>query len=321
MRSLVIEMITSKFIMGLNNDRLRSRSIERGAASAKTLEECYRIIKDVEKSIIDERKQRLMQQEVWKSQGFDRILEAPHQVSEVLEESAQQTFYNTEHNHTRLSFPQIITLDLQVKENRIIKFERSRQGLAILNENPWREHNQQPPNIQTTGGRYQGPAYNGENPWKGEASWYPRARDFDIRRRERYEKAKLPVPYLNDDLKQSDEIEEMSFDELIAMESALGSSDRDANVVDGTLDRYLLDEPMTENLTSLTYCEEGKCEKCREEDVPTEAQILFSAHVVERDSAKRPRTHHNIINDEDIEPLPKQSVGLDEFGSYHGKNR
>ncbi|POS82330.1 hypothetical protein EPUL_005215, partial [Erysiphe pulchra] len=42
---------------------------------------------------------------------------------------------------------------------------------------------------------------------------------------------------------------------------------------------------------------------------------------VERDSAKRPRTHHNIINDEDIEPLPKQSVGLDEFGSYHGKNR
>ncbi|POS81693.1 hypothetical protein EPUL_006707, partial [Erysiphe pulchra] len=145
--------------------------------------------------------------------------------------------------------------------------------------------------------------------------------DFDIRRRERCEKVKLPVPYLNDDLKQTDEIEDMSFDELIAMEGALGSSDRDANVVDGTLDRYLLDEPMTENLKSLTYCEEGKCERCREEDVPTEAQILFSAHVVERDNAKRPRTHHCIINDEDIEPLPKQSVGLDEFGSYNGKNR
>lgn len=43
--------------------------------------------------------------------------------------------------------------------------------------------------------------------------------------------------------------------------------------------------------------------------------------MVERDSAKRPRTHHNIINDKDIEPRPKESVGLDEFGSYNGKNR
>lgn len=56
MRSLVIEMKTSKFITGLNDDRLRARSIERGAASAKTLEECFRIIKNVENSMIDERK-------------------------------------------------------------------------------------------------------------------------------------------------------------------------------------------------------------------------------------------------------------------------
>ncbi|RKF55039.1 hypothetical protein OnM2_092021 [Erysiphe neolycopersici] len=441
MRSLVIEMITSKFITGLNNDRLRTRSIERGAASAKTLEECFRIIKDVERSIIDERKQMLLQQEAWKSEGFDRILEAPNQVSEVLEDFAQQTFYNNERNHTRFPLPHrtrpvlnsrfagqrkldhkseertIRTLPAPSYFNNNDQFERSGQGLGILNENPWRGHNQQPLNIQTTGGRYQGPAYNGENPWKGEASWYPRTGDrkgknkveeinhqsshpmvngtmhyrnvcwrcgngpnadsprhdsrqcqypplqnwesevlrskhqerkeileikgsqignmshdskkpvtnqvvdFDMRRRERYEKAKLPVPYLNDDWKQSDEIEEMSFDELIAMESALGNSDRDANVVDGPLDRYLLDEPMTENLKPLTYFEEGKCEKCREDYVPTEAQILFSAHVVERDSAKRPRTHHNIINDEDIDPLPKQSVGLDEFGSSNGKNR
>ncbi|KHJ31354.1 hypothetical protein EV44_g3430 [Erysiphe necator] len=61
MRSLVIEMITSKFLTGLNDDRLRARSIERGAASAKTLEESFRIIKNVEKSMIDERKQMLLQ--------------------------------------------------------------------------------------------------------------------------------------------------------------------------------------------------------------------------------------------------------------------
>lgn len=52
----MIEMKTSKFITGLNDDRLRARSIERGAASAKTLEECFRIIKNVENSMIDERK-------------------------------------------------------------------------------------------------------------------------------------------------------------------------------------------------------------------------------------------------------------------------
>ncbi|KHJ32350.1 hypothetical protein EV44_g3423 [Erysiphe necator] len=144
--------------------------------------------------------------------------------------------------------------------------------------------------------------------------------DVDLRR-ERYEKANLTVPYLNNDWQQSDEIEEMSFNELIAMESASGGSKTHVNVVDGPLDEYLLDEPLAEELTSTTYCKKGKYEKCKEEDLLTEAQILFSAHVVERDNAKRPRTHHNIINDEDIEPRPKESVGVDEFALYQGKNR
>ncbi|KAI6250427.1 hypothetical protein HI914_01826, partial [Erysiphe necator] len=96
MRSLVIEMITSKFLTGLNDDRLRARSIERGAASAKALEESFRIIKNVEKSMIDERKQMLLQ----KKPGNlgDSI------VSEILEEFAQQTYYNTEHSQTVASY-------------------------------------------------------------------------------------------------------------------------------------------------------------------------------------------------------------------------
>ncbi|RKF64313.1 hypothetical protein OnM2_019103 [Erysiphe neolycopersici] len=101
----------------------------------------------------------------------------------------------------------------------------------------------------------------------------------------------------------------MSFDELIAMGGASGGSKRHWT---GPLDEYLLDESLTEELTSTTYCKKGKLEKFK---------ILFSAQVDERDNAKRPRTHHNIINDEDIDPLPNESVVVDEFASYHGKNR
>ncbi|KAI1001569.1 hypothetical protein K3495_g6632 [Podosphaera aphanis] len=52
---------------------------------------------------------------------------------------------------------------------------------------------------------------------------------------------------------------------------------------------------------------------------PTEAEILFSAHVVDRNNVKRPRTHHKIINDEDIEPLQDPALNPDEFTPYNNK--
>ncbi|KAI0991049.1 hypothetical protein K3495_g17138, partial [Podosphaera aphanis] len=41
MRSLLTELLASRFLAGLADGALRSRSIERGAASAKTLDECF----------------------------------------------------------------------------------------------------------------------------------------------------------------------------------------------------------------------------------------------------------------------------------------
>ncbi|KAI1006900.1 hypothetical protein K3495_g1325 [Podosphaera aphanis] len=96
MRSCLIGMVTSKFLAGLYDGVLRRRSIERGAASAKTLEECSLIIWNVESSIIDERKQLLLQRESWKSQGFDEIMKSPNRVNEVLGDFARRYHYQPE---------------------------------------------------------------------------------------------------------------------------------------------------------------------------------------------------------------------------------
>lgn len=179
MRSLLTELLASRFLVDLADGALRSRSIERGAASARTLDKCFNIIRNVESFMIDEKKQLLLQLENWKSQSFDRILMAPNKVKEVLNEFAQK------YEHPSRGNPNILgdSNSVAFAEHKAWQLGQSKPPLRALpapvnhsinyhSENPWRESNRNDP-LEQNVGRYRGPEYQGENPWKGESSWYP----------------------------------------------------------------------------------------------------------------------------------------------------
>ncbi|KAF5178074.1 Zinc finger, CCHC-type [Thalictrum thalictroides] len=145
--------------------------------------------------------------------------------------------------------------------------------------------------------------------------------EIELRKRQRYERAQLPQPYIYSKLDQVHEssVEEMSIEELIALEMSLNKDKEFVNVIEGDIDEYLLDEPIAFSPQhSLQYG--NNKERIIDDKVPlSEAEVLFSAHVVERENAKRPRHHHHIINDEDIEPLPKTGLSPDEVYSNRVK--
>ncbi|KAI1002427.1 hypothetical protein K3495_g5775 [Podosphaera aphanis] len=136
--------------------------------------------------------------------------------------------------------------------------------------------------------------------------------EIEERRKQRYEDAQLPQPYQMNNMQEPDEVEEMDIEDLIALDRG-----NFIQVVDGTLDEYLLDDSVIEDPYEISHCQIGKDKKG--DASPTKAEILFSAHLVDRNNVKRPRTHHKIINDEDIEPLQNPALNPDEFTPYNNK--
>ncbi|RKF78714.1 hypothetical protein GcM3_061022 [Golovinomyces cichoracearum] len=295
--------------------------------------------------MIDERKQYLLQEENWTPRGFEQIMAAPNRVGKIINYFINLRFANQQFNSAGRPFFKALR----------------KQSMLSPKMPPPGPNSDNRKNLQTSNHTYQGPQYRGENPLKSESSWYPRtgcdrgkqepmradpkfdregkeidesiipqssysnhpivngsmefqnvclrcdmapiqiAQDIYIRRRKKFEKANLPEPFLNNDWPQSDEVEEISIEELIAIERASSIGKRCVDVVDGPLD--------------------GNCNKFNKEDVPNVSEKLFSVHLVERDGIKRTRTHHDIINGEDIEPLPEEPMGRYEFPSNRGKNR
>ncbi|RKF54689.1 hypothetical protein OnM2_095041, partial [Erysiphe neolycopersici] len=444
MRSAVIDMTLNKVLAGLSDDCLRHKSNERGAATSKTLEECFRIIKDARRSMVSERNQFFLQQESWKSRGFDRIMEAPNQVARVLQDYRNQGFsssYSTRHlpiDQTTVKVPgtegrNYLTQNSRfqgLQDAKVLRdqdqsqfissnYQQSMQGnyhdliihireldtKGLHKMSSW--HSKTGKNIGRQGHMEASPIFdkkgkgrdnnvthqppysthsmvsgtmeyrnvcwkcgNGPNAdgprhdsrqcigpvlenWETEilkskhhernervfggevkerqTETFPQdptqpstdaVTEIELRRRQRYERAQLPQPYIYSKVDQVHEssVEEMSIEELIALEMSLNKDKEFVNVIEGDIDEYLLDEPIAFSPQhSLQYG--NNKERIIDDKVPlSEAEVLFSAHVMERENAKRPRHHHHIINDEDIEPLPKRGLSPDEVYSNRVKS-
>ncbi|KHJ34153.1 hypothetical protein EV44_g1958 [Erysiphe necator] len=144
--------------------------------------------------------------------------------------------------------------------------------------------------------------------------------EIEQRKKHRYEAAGLPQPYIEErTMPRNNGVEEMSVEELIALDKITGQNENKVNAVDESLDEYLLDEPLEVETSKTSFPRNTTTTEKTKERSPTESEILLSAHVIDRDNTKRPRTHHDILNDEDIEPLPKVSSIQDEFTQFRGR--
>ncbi|KAI0992425.1 hypothetical protein K3495_g15760, partial [Podosphaera aphanis] len=141
--------------------------------------------------------------------------------------------------------------------------------------------------------------------------------EIERRREERYQKAQLPDPYKQTRFANQSRtnIEEINFEELSEMEEGSIQSEASlyqTNVVDCDIDEYLLDEQLTSGHRNIQTSKTRKGEtKFRNE--PSEAEILLSAHVVDRRNAKRPRLYDDILNEEDIDPISRKPSNSDAF--------
>ncbi|KAI0993611.1 hypothetical protein K3495_g14573, partial [Podosphaera aphanis] len=181
--SVVTEMTVSQFVSGLHDDQLRSRVTERGAASENNLEGCFKVIRDCWRSMIDEKRQNLLQQESWKSRGFERIMASPNHMDQVLKEYVSQGYGTQRTNRYRSPFgnpSQANSMHRPYNHDNPIQEPKPHQllpskslpaPLAVSLNNQILPNNQ---NHIKPEPRYQGPEYRGENPWRGESSWRPR---------------------------------------------------------------------------------------------------------------------------------------------------
>ncbi|RKF77141.1 hypothetical protein GcM1_222074 [Golovinomyces cichoracearum] len=124
----------------------------------------------------------------------------------------------------------------------------------------------------------------------------------------RYEEAQLSEP--NEDIGTFFEakVEELTIDELFELDEVSITSEDYVNTFDGGADEYLFDEPMAINSQSFSWNKKEKYyeKKKRGKNIPIEADKIFSAHVLEIDNAKHPRTRHDILYDRDIEPMAQE---------------
>ncbi|KAI0994763.1 hypothetical protein K3495_g13418 [Podosphaera aphanis] len=128
--SVVTEMTVSQFVSGLHDDQLRGRVIERGAASKNNLEECFKVIRDCWRSMIDGKRQNLLQQEGWKSRGFERIMAFANHMNQVLKEYVSQG-YGTQRTNNVDHLLEILLKQIQCNARTTMKI--GFKNLSLIN--------------------------------------------------------------------------------------------------------------------------------------------------------------------------------------------
>ncbi|RKF84271.1 hypothetical protein GcM1_127006, partial [Golovinomyces cichoracearum] len=109
--------------------------------------------------------------------------------------------------------------------------------------------------------------------------------EIEQRRRQRYEAAGLPQPYFEEySIPRNNAVEEMSIEELIALDKITEQDENNIKAVDGALDEYLLDDPLVVKTSKPSILEKNAMKEKFKERSPTESEILLSAHVVDRDN-------------------------------------
>ncbi|KAI1007731.1 hypothetical protein K3495_g491 [Podosphaera aphanis] len=129
--------------------------------------------------MIDEKRQNLLQQESWKSRGFERIMTSPNHMDQVLKKYVNQG-YGTQHMYQYRSpfgnSSQANSMQCPYNYENRIQEPKSHQllpskslpaSIAVSQNNQILSNNQHQIKPET---RYQGPEYRGENPWRGESS-------------------------------------------------------------------------------------------------------------------------------------------------------
>ncbi|KAI6244980.1 hypothetical protein HI914_06895 [Erysiphe necator] len=85
----VIEMMVDRFVLGIYDEELNARSVDRGAASSGSLHQAFQVIQGCQTTMADQARQNEMWQQMYKAKAFDFIQENPSEVNAVVNDFAQ----------------------------------------------------------------------------------------------------------------------------------------------------------------------------------------------------------------------------------------
>ncbi|KHJ33948.1 hypothetical protein EV44_g3923 [Erysiphe necator] len=331
----VIEMMVDRFVLGIYDEELNARSVDRGAASSGSLHQAFQVIQGCQTTMADQARQNEMWQQMYKAKAFDFIQENPSEVNAVVNDFAQFNVdsvrrgnfrrpfvgtgvssalpgrilptetYSTQETRQQLILPalpppQSLIDDQQYKNNSGYQGPPQRESWRhrkILRSKS-QENMARATASQVISGHVQSswPIHGTETPYQvSESNEIPV--NFD--RAQMIERSRSP-PTKTQPVYTGKTVK---FEEFLSQADASDQSEPNSrvsssgNAVDCFTAEYFLDEPITCDQSKKVETTISKLKI----DEPIASEVLLTAHVNELLARKRQRVEE-LLNDEDVEP-------------------